>query len=333
MLKENKITFISIGVIVLALIVYLASNVGKNKGQKQFHSFLDPEKITSITISKKDKKLEFKKEKNGWMLQLKPKVIADSSKLLTIFDFINNSKIIQRVTKNKNIYSKFELGPEMEIKIDIQGKDKKYDFRIGKNKDYSAVFAMKGDDPYVYLLSKSINLDFEPNNWFYKKVMDFDFSTLDHISYNLSSRGKLKLFYEKVSDKFFIKNIPKGKKEVDLNFLKNDFSKISVNKFIQDPLKKINKEVSHEIVFKNDVSAKLIFYKSSKKEENKSFLKIDFEGKNVSDDKLNYIKKISENYMFEISSIDKSKYLKKYDDFFMEKKEKEEENNKDKKKK
>ena len=232
MFKENKITFISIGIILIAGIVYFVSNMGKNRSTVEFHEFIHPEKILQISIAKEGKKINLFKEKNIWQIELKNKLIVDSPKLLNVFDFVNNSKIIQRVTKNKSIYHKFDLIPEKEMKIEFVSNDRKYLFKLGKTKEYSSVFALKGEDPYVYLLSQNLNLDFESNNWIFKKILDFDSSQIDYIAYSFAKEAPIKLFYEKVSNKFFVKTVPEGKQLVDLNFLKTDFSNISVNNFI-----------------------------------------------------------------------------------------------------
>jgi len=331
MLKD-KVTLISLGVIAIAVIVFLFS-ISKDKKSKNFHDFIDPNEIKEITLRKENKiVLLTSSSKNKWHISdnNKFKIDADSTKILSIFNFISDSKIIQKVTKKQNSYAKFDLSEDKRLTISaLKKKGGKYLVYAGKNKDYSSQFVRKEGDPYVYLISKNLNASFERESWFYKKILNFDFDEIDHISYTTDSNKILKIFYEKISDKLFLKESPpSGKQTKDLKWLKNSFTGISISKYISLPHKKHTGVTSHTIYLKDGGTIKLAFSKSKDKNASKNYLRLEVEGKDFKNPDIKYIKDLSQRYMFELSWFDKAKYQKKYADFFEIKPEKKKEEKK-----
>lgn len=326
---KTRVTIVSLLIIVVAGVVYLVSNIEKESANSKFYAFINPENIKQIAIEQAEKRIILTSHDNKWFVADNNtfEVAVDSAKILPLFEFINDARIVQKITKKESAYPKFDISGTEAVKVVFQNKDQSaHIFHLGKQKDYSSQFVRKEGDPYVYLISKRLSLNLESDTWFYKKVLDYDFSTLDKIAYTCDQDKILNINYNQSDDKLFINEPPEGKqpKNLALAKLRDDFLKISVSKYLQRS-QKIDSVlvVSHTLHFRKGESVTLAFLKSSDEKSNKHYLDIKVDAEKSRDNKLQYSKAVSDQYLFELSWFDKKKYQRAYDDFFEEKPEKE----------
>ncbi len=326
---KNKVTVFSLLIIIIAGALYFLSKNSEEKQSDRFYTFINPENIKLIKIEKGGKAFKLFSRDNRWFVtdNSSLELAVDTSRVLPVFEFINDPGIIQKITKKESFYPKFELTEDKATKVTLQQrKGDDLVFYVGKDKDYSSRFVRKKGDPYVYLISKRINLDMDKDSWIYKKIPDYDFTKLDYIEYDCSRNNKtVKVYYDKSGDKLFMKDLPENKQGKDLYRLRDDFLKISVSKFVPRSEKTETEHVvSHKLFFKTGETVTLSFLKSTGEKSNKHYLDINVSaGGAVQDKDLIYLKSVSDRYLFALSWFDKKKYLIDCEDFFEDKPEKE----------
>ena len=125
---KNKNVLISIGLVLLAVVVFFLGQSTKNQG-KGFHKAFpkvlssDVSEINLVNPKLENVLLKHNKELKFWMVKKDQDwLVADSAKLVKVFDYINDIKILQKVTKNKEKFEKFEITKEKAQKIIFKKK-------------------------------------------------------------------------------------------------------------------------------------------------------------------------------------------------------------------
>jgi hypothetical protein len=321
---KNRVIIFSLIIICLAAGAYFFSNKGKGqKGLNQFHSFINPENIVKIKIAKEGKTLGLIPHDNRWFItdNNSMEIVADTGKILSVFEFINDSSIVQRITRKESAYPSFNVTDSEAVNIIFYDKTGgEQIFYIGKEKDYSSHFVRIKGDPYVYLVSKRGNFSLDKDTWFYKKILNYDFDALDYIKYSCDKNRTLKINYDKGKDKFRIDETPADKQEKDIDKLKDDFTNISITKYLPRAEKTDTKPViTHSLCFKTGENIIIGFLKSTDEKSSKHYVDIKVEANDTQDKDIKYIKSVSDKYLFELSWFDKKKYNRGCDDFFTEK--------------
>ncbi|MEI6125724.1 MAG: DUF4340 domain-containing protein [Pseudomonadota bacterium] len=169
----NKATIVSVIIICAAAIVFYASNSTNKKEKTKLSDFVAPEHIREIDITKGPQTLKLISRDTRWYVTDNEslEIAADSARVLTVFDFINNLNIIQKVTKKETSYPDFEVAGTAATHIVLrQDTGDSLSFYQGKTQDYSSCFIREEGDPYVYLISESKSFSFDQDMWFYKKA-------------------------------------------------------------------------------------------------------------------------------------------------------------------
>ena len=317
---NNKVTIISLTIIVFAVAVYFMSKSEEKKQSSMFYSFVNPTNIKQITVEKNNKTLNLISRKNRWHItdNNSLEISVESSKILPIFDFINDSTIVQRITKKKPAYSKFDIDGDKASTLILHTEDgNKHVFYVGKQKDQSSQFIRKTDDPYVYLVSKRLSLNMDKSTWFYNKILDYDLKQLDHIAYTCDKKNPLEIYYDNGTDNLLIKDLPEGKQVKDIEKIREAFLKISISKYLPKSEKiETTPVVEHKLYFKNGESIALHFLKSGEDKSTKHFLDIKVTIRDNSNKDLKHIKSVTDKYLFSLSWFDKNNYQRKFNDFF-----------------
>jgi len=321
---KNRVTVVSIIIIIIAVAVYFfSSDQRQEKQSSSFYGFIEPASIKQIKIEKGKKAVSLNCRDRRWLItdNNSLEIAVDTGKILPVFEFITDSSIVQKITQKKSSYPRFDITEDKAVKLVLQGRDKKdHIFYVGKEKDYASQFVRKAGDPYVYMVSKKMNLSLDKEAWFYKKVLEYDPGALDYIAYTCQKGKILKISYDKTADKLIIKEPPPGKEAQDLKKTREGFSKISVSKYLPRSEKIESLPVNdHTLYFKAGETVRLAFLKSAEEKSNKHYLDIKVDLKEGRDKDLKYLKQISDHYLFSLSWFDKQKYQGDYDEFFEDK--------------
>jgi len=320
---KNRVTVVSLIIIIIAVAVYFIYSDSRPEKQSSFYGFIEPASIQQIKIEKGKNAVSLNCRDSRWFItdNNSLEIAVDTGKILPVFEFINDSSIVQKITQKESSYPRFDITEEKAGKLILQGRDKTdHIFYVGKEKDYASQFVRKAGDPYVYLVSKKMDLTLDKEAWFYKKVLEYDPAELDYIDYTCPKGKTLKISYDKTADKLLIKDPPPGKQAKDLKKTREGFSKISVSKYLPRSEKIESLPVNdHTLYFKAGETIKLAFLKSSEEKSNKHYLDIKVDLKESRNEDLKYLKRISDQYLFSLSWFDKQKYQGEYDDFFEDK--------------
>ena len=320
---KNRVTIISIILIVSAAVLLLLPGKVQKKDSSKSPFFLRSEDVDMVTIEKHQKVVKLISRDNKWFVtdNNSIEIYVDSSKLLPFFEFANDNKVIQKITKKKASYLDFELTDEKAGKLVFHTKNgKNIIYFIGKDRDSSSQFIRKADDPYVYLVSKHISMTQDKESWYYMKVLDYDISQLDYAEYSCSEGGKIKMFYDDKEGAFVIKAVPETKEAKVPSYIKDAFWKIPVSRFL--PRSQVADTVfvvAHKLIFKAGEVVTLNFLKTSEEKNPTYYLDIKIKGSDVLDKKLEHLKAVSGMYVFSMSWFDKNKYEKSFNDFFEDK--------------
>ncbi|OGL43708.1 MAG: hypothetical protein A2161_13365 [Candidatus Schekmanbacteria bacterium RBG_13_48_7] len=324
-MRKNKVTIISILIICVAVGIYLYSlNQEKIKKPVQFNQFINPETIKQINITKAGETISLTTSDNVWYIKNKDSVLisVDSNKIISIFDFINASDIVQRVTKKESSYPDFDLIRDKETMLVLKNiDDVDTTFYMGKpSENRNSQFVRKGSDPYVYMVSKVLNLDMDPTRWYFRNILFSDPLVIDRIEYNCSDNKKIDIQNDAELKKFLIKDVPEGKQARDLEKVIEQFEKIPVTDYVPRT-QEIETEpvVTHNLYFRGGGSAQLAFLKEKKEKSNVHYLDISIDLKENNNSQLVYINTLSEKYLFKQSWFNKNIFGRSYNEFFEDK--------------
>jgi hypothetical protein len=317
---KNKVTIGSVVIIAIAAIVYLATSLTSDKQTSaKLHSFVSPEKISKIQIVKGQDKVELQAKNSDWFVLDKDglAILADTKKILSVFEFVNDAKILQLASKKESSYPVFELTKDKQTALTMEktGGDR-IEIFAGKTKDYSSQFVRTAKDPKVYLVSKKLNANFDISQWYYKKVLDFDFKNLAHIEYKTDDNKQVKIRRESTTDKMFVENPPKGKQGKNLDAFKDYFKSIPITKYTEPQKLRFKTLAKHNLKFTDDTTVEVLFREAKVDKVDKKYLSIRINGNDIKDENLKLWKTITDKYDFEVSSVDKNKFQKKFAELF-----------------
>jgi len=336
---KSKLIIGSIVIIAIAAIIVILP--GGDKGSKsKLLSFQESKSVSQITVksSKKGEEgkpdvpyevsLDFSSDLSAWTIKDAGglPIIVDATKVLKVFEFLNESKVLLRVTKKKENYGIFEVGNTKYLELrKLKGETVKV--YLGKNKDYSSQYVRLDGDPYVYLITKTLNVDSEVQDWFYRKVLAYEEKDLNHIDYRTQDKKNIKVYYDTAKSEFKIDEVPPaGQEPKKLTRIGKMFAGIGIKGYLERASQKnrLKQLVKHTLVFQDDTSAEIRFmnFKGPKKDDNmKYYLDLKLTpGKNASA-QLRYASDLSRKYLFELHSFNERDFHRKFTDFFQKKKE------------
>jgi len=320
---KNKVTLVSLLIIIIAVAIYFFTKPEEKVEKKEFYPFISSEKISQIDIAQDTKTLTLTSRNNRWFLadNNTTEIAVQISKILSVFEFVNDAFITQKITKKESSYPRFDITDEKAVSLVFNMKEGgKNTFHLGKEKENTSQFVRKEGDPYVYLISKRLNVNFDKDSWFYKNVLEYDRDELDYIAYNCDGEKELRIDYDKKDESFLIKDVPDGKQVKDLTKLKDAFNKISIMLYLPRSEKlDASPVMKHELYFKNGNRITVIFLKANEEDSKTHYIDMYVEAADSKDDALLYTKRISEKYLFQMSWFDKNKFQREYDDFFEDK--------------
>jgi hypothetical protein len=316
-MKKNYVTIISLLVICIAAIIYGTTRRNHQEHPKNLHTYVDPADLQSITLARGPLRLELKPRDAQWYMHLQNTVIAvEADALLKLMDFINTATILRRVTERADTYPRYDLTDETALTITLQTGKESSTIYVGKNKDQSYQFIRLPDNPAVYLASKMLDTGPEPWHWYYRRVLQYAPDMLDYILYDCGEQT-LHLQRDAVSGTLSAREAPKGRSPADLAQLAEYFNDLSVADYVpRSGAPGAPELVTHTLHFTDGSFATLRFLDKNDEQDTPPFLDIVFGGEEPTDEKLRYARDITSRYMFSLSWIDKSKYMKTCDEFF-----------------
>jgi hypothetical protein len=316
-MKKNYVTIVCLLIICAAAVMYATSDRDTQQTPQRLSPYVNPADIESISIARGDQNIELIPRGTQWFMQYRDHLIAvEAAAMLNLLDFINTGTILQRVTKNPDTYSRFDITDESALIITLQTKGQRTKLYVGKSKDQASQFVRLPDDPGVYLVSKTLDTGPEPWRWYYRRMLQYAPDLLDAILYDCGQQT-LHLQRDGASGKLTARDVPKGKTPVDHGKLAEHFNDLSIADYVpRAGAPKAKELVTHTLNFTDGSSATLRFLDKNDEEDLPPFLDIVFGEKEPTDEKLRYAKDISERYIFSLSWIDTTKYQKACEEFF-----------------
>ncbi|MCP4717803.1 MAG: DUF4340 domain-containing protein [Deltaproteobacteria bacterium] len=321
---NSKVTIVALIIIGVAAVMYFMSGSQKKETpDRAFHAFVDPVSIKAITIAKGGRDVQLVPKANRWFVSDNNSlaVLADSSKVLQVFEFVNDSRVVQRITKKETSYANFEVTDDAATTLSLVGADGASEiFHIGKDKEGSAQFVRTAGDPYVYLVSMSLRLDMQRDSWFYNKVPGCKLEDLDKITYSCGDKEQLTLVGDAAGEGLAILEVPQGKQAVDLSRIGTALTGIGISKYLP-----LNQQVdaalvlSHRLHFKTGETVVLSFLKLNDEKSNTHYLEMAVEAAEIKNPDVAYLNELAGRYRFQLSWFDKTNYQKACDDFFKDK--------------
>jgi len=317
-MKKNYVTIISLLIICLAAFIYVSSSRNAGLDPQRLHAYVNPADLQSITLARGKLTLELKPDDKQWYMHVRnSRIEVDADAMLKLMEFINTAKLIRRITKKPEIYSRFNLDAENVFTITLQTDMERSTLYLGKDKDQVSQFVRLPDNPAVYLASQALNLGPEPWHWYYRHILHYEPEMLDHILYNCGQQT-LKLQLDDTTG-FSAKDAPEGKISADLGQLATYFNGLQIADYVpREGAPQSLELAAHTLHFKDGSSATLRFLDRDEEKDSPPFLDIVFGDTEPSDKKLQYAKSICADYIFSLSWIDKSKYQKSCEDFFID---------------
>lgn len=335
-MKSRVLLLTCFGLAVLAGVTLFfqrpGSGFGKNTPDTFFPKF-KPDELESIEFknpkSEKNQSLEirFRPEIGQWTVaSLGPNPIdlgADVTKLLSLFDFMGEATVLQRVTQKKDAYSKFEIDDAQAATVTLKRKDSSvFKFYLGKTQNHSSQFTRKDGDPYVYLLSEDFSLsDLRPESWISKKILHYDLTELSHIRYRTKEGQELNLVLQPTVLKFHADkaSTPPGKRAKTIDRISDIFREIHISSHEEiKSLPQTKARQTHALHFKDGSIVELRFLESagSAKKAKDFFLKLTVTPSPQASPKVLYWKTVSERFGFKTTGFYENDYLKSKNDFF-----------------
>lgn len=316
-MKKNYVAIISLLIICVAAVIYVTSSRNTQQDPQRLHAYVDPANLQSITLQQGRLRLDLKPRGTEWYMHIGDNVIeVEAGAMLTLLEFINNATIMRRVTQKPNTYPRFNLTDETALIITLQTGKERSTVYVGKNKDQTYQFVRLPDNPAVYLVSKTLNTGPEPWRWYYRRVLQYAPNMLDHILYDCGDQS-LYLQRDPANGTLAARDVPKSRTPAALGQLAEYFNDLSIADYVpRSGAPNAPELVAHTLHFTDGSFATLRFLDKNDEKDTPPFLDIVFGGKEPTDEKLRYARDISARYIFSLSWIDKSKYMKTCEDFF-----------------
>lgn len=319
-MKQSHLTLLSLLIICATAVLYVSSSRDDSRStQRPLHGYVNPSDVQSVSIEQAGKRAELVPRETEWYLRDRDLLIAaDAGAMIKVFDFINTAMIMRVVTKKPEIWPRFELDDTNALKLTLDTGGRRSTVYIGKKKDHASQFVRLPGDPAVYLVSKTLETGAEPWRWQFRRVLRYEPEMLERIDYGCGQTA-VRLRRDAASGTLSAQDIPEGKASADLAQLPEAFRDISVAEYI--PRHKAPKTeilVTHTLYFSDGSSARLRFFDRDEDKDIPPALDIAFDEPEPADDALRYAKDVCARYVFALSWIDASQYLKKCDEFFID---------------
>jgi len=243
-----------ISIIILTLIYLLIVSLNKPKifSNTPFTRFIDIKKIKQIKIKDNSNETLLEKKDNKWYLTYPYNYRADDIEIENIINRIATSKLFGPLTRNRELYKRFEIYPETSTYIEIFS-DKKVSFVTGKaTSDMSGTFIKFGDNDSIYEAKGIFPFDFKKksDDLIYKNIMEFKENEINSISVKYNDKELM----DSKSDNKWLKNYSQNIIDI-LKLIR--FSKIEK---INNPVGK----TSLEITLKSSYGEEKIYFKKEK---------------------------------------------------------------------
>jgi len=317
-MKKNYVTIISLLIICAAAVIYAASHRGAgNTALKSLHDYVDPADLQAVSIERAGRRAELVARGAAWYLRDGDLLIAaDAGAMVGLLEFINTAGILRRVTEKPDAWPQFELNDGTALAVTLQAGGKRSTVYVGKKKDQATQFVRLPDDPAVYLVSKTLDTGAEPWRWQYRQMLQYAPGVLAAVDYDCGGK-KLHLQRDAQSGNLAPRDVPHGRISADLGKIAESFRDIPVAEYVpRDRAPQADALVAHTLYFTDGSSATLRFIDRDEKNDRPPCLDIVFGGAGPSDEQLRYARDVCARYVFSLSWIDPSKYLKGCDEFF-----------------
>ncbi len=318
-MRKNYVTIISLLIICVAAVIYATSNRNTQLNSRALHTYTNPTDLKSITIARGKLNLELIPRGTEWYMQIRNSLIAvEADAMLKLLEFINTATRVRRITKKPSTYSRFDLTDETALIITLQTDNEQSTVYLGKSKDQAFQFVRLPNDPAVYLASKTLETGPEPWHWYYRRVLQYAPEKLDQILYDCGEQT-LHLQRDAESETLTVRDVPRGLTSANLGQLATYFTNLSVADYVpREKAPKARELASHTLHFTNGSTATLRFLDKDDEQGTPPLLDIIFGGTEPADAKLRYARDVCARYIFSLSWIDKSKYRKACEDFFID---------------
>jgi hypothetical protein len=217
--KGNRNLLIVIGlVVVAAAVTFFDGNKNPAKHELVGQSVVESAKfetISSVTISKGEKKIEIQRAENGFWSVKEGEVTfpADGRKISAMMDQLSKSKVERIVSKDP------AAAVGMETPTDVQFAQGSTTFNIvlGERRQGGGQY-LKLAGPEVFLISEAIEVSPDSETWELKTLVDLKKDVIKSVDV-AAKRGAASLVMtrEKAEDKLAVANLAKNEKMRDSN--------------------------------------------------------------------------------------------------------------------
>jgi hypothetical protein len=316
-MKKNYVAIASVLIICAAVLIYLTAERDNAQAPQRLHSPIDPADMHAVIIARGDQRTELVPRGTTWYLRDNDLLItADASALLNLLEFINTAAIVQRVSSNPDTYSRFDLAEDSALRVTLQTADDNSTVYIGKRKDHATQFVRLPEDPAVYLASQTLETGPEHQRWHYRRVLHYAPEMFAAVDYECTPQT-LRLERNAETGIVTVSETPEDRLSADLQQVPEYFRDMSVGEFIpRDQAPETEARVTHTVHFTDGSFARLRFIDRDDERDRSPYLDILFGGAEPTDEQLRSTRDICARYVFALSWVDPSKYLKNCDEFF-----------------
>jgi len=318
-MKKNYVTVVSLLIVAAAAIMYVSSNRGARTAPQNLHVYVNPADLQGVTIARDKTSIELVPQGASWYMRDSDLLIAaDAAAMLKLIEFVNTAAIVQRVTAKPDTWPRFDLTEETALTITLRTAAGPSTIYVGKPKDHASQFVRLPGDPAVYLVSKTLDSGPEPSRWHYRKVLQYAPELLAAIDYGCT-QTTLRLQPDGEGGKLTPRDVPEGKIPADTEKLAEAFRDLSVGDYVlREKAPQSEALVTHVLHFTDGSIAELRFIDRDDAGDIPPHLDIVFGGAEPQNEKLRSARDLCARYVFSLSWIDASKYLKNCGDFFID---------------
>jgi len=217
--KNNRNLLIVIGLVaVAAIVVMVDGNKNPAKHESVGQSVVTSgkfETISSITLTKGEKKIEIQKAENGFWSVKEGEVSfpADGRKISSMMDQLAKSKIERVVSKDPAA----AVGMETPLDVQFMQGSTSFNIVLGERRQGGGQYLKLGG-PEVFLISEAIEVAPDSETWELKTLVDLKQDAIKSVEV-AAKRGAAPIVMtrEKAEDKLVVANLAKNEKMRESN--------------------------------------------------------------------------------------------------------------------
>jgi hypothetical protein len=159
---------------------------------------------------------------------------ADISKILSLVEQVENSKIERLVSKTKAGFSDLGLDESTKLEISVGGK-LLASLNLGDRRPKGGQYLSHGNEEQAYLVSGAINVQKDTASWEYRTLVNVDADLVKSISFNSPKMSKVIVSRDKKEDQFSINGVDEKVLTAEVKSLGSLLTNLSfTNRFSKD---------------------------------------------------------------------------------------------------